>query len=191
MWNTPSNFEVFISTPILWVAAFMIICPLLPLILPPIIGIFTAMREDPENANLKAILEANFSFVHKFIDYIQSKRKPTVSEKLAKEFPAVYKFVYNYGCRVTKFDTILAIDERKKKWVCINDSDMPVWNFSDIDDAEFIEEEKRFYILIRTKRKSFPEIRIESYDKASAERLLNTVNNMRTSVQNNLYSKYE
>lgn len=135
---------------------------------------------DKNNISFSELLADKFSPIIKFVNYIKSKRKLSVSAKLANEYPAVDEFVYSYGCRVTKFDTVIAIDERKKKWVCINDPDLYVWNFSDIDDAELIEDEKWFYILIHTKRPSFPEIRIEAYDRAAAERLLNTVNNMRS-----------
>lgn len=138
---------------------------------------------------ISELLIDKFSPIIKFIEYIKSKRKLSVTEKLAKEFPAVDKFVYHYGCKVTKFDTIIAIDERRQKWVCINNPDMPVWNFADIYDAKLIEEEKRFFVLMRTKRASFPELRIESYDRASAERLLKTVNNMRASVKSKSDSK--
>lgn len=160
---------------------------ILPLVLPILFVIFMIykMITDCAKKNEMSVSEllANiFSPVIKFVDYIKSKRKPSVSEKLAREFPAVYKFVYDHRCKVTKFDTVIAIDERKKKWVCINDPDLYVWNFSDIDDAELVEDEKGLYVLIHTKRPSFPEIRIDAYDRAAAERLLNTVNNMRISA---------
>ena len=163
--------------------ALLVILLLSPFIVGTISTIYVLKKEDPENFNWEAIREANFPFIIKLHDKIKSKRKLSVSEKLANEYPAVYEFVYNYGCKVTKFDTVIAIDERKQKWVCVNDPDLYVWDFSDIDDAELIEEEKRFYILIHTKRITFPKMRIESYDRASAERLLNTVTNMRDSAK--------
>ena len=168
------SFRDLIDYPEIWIALLMFASPIICIIIKMIMD-----YANENNISISELLADKFSPIIKFIEYIKSKRKLSVSEKLANEYPAVYEFVYDYGCRVTKFDTVIAIDERRKKWVCINDPNLYVWNFSDIDGAELVEDEKRVYVLIHTKRITVPEIRIESYDKASAERLLNTVNNMR------------
>ena len=183
MKHIPSNFEIFMSEPMLWVGIFTIICPLLPIILPPIIGIFVAKREDPENANFKAVWEANFSFVHKLADRIKSSKE---SKRLADKYPAVNKFVH-LGYKVTKFDTVIAIDERNYKWVCVNVLNMPVLSFSDIIESEIVEDKELTRVIIYTKNEFVPEININVYDRIVAESLIKTVNNMRASVQNNLY----
>lgn len=177
------TFNDLINHPILWLGILIIALPALVIILPIIITLIVARHDDPENFNLKTIIDTNFPTVPKCFDKIKSKRMLSVSDKLSNEYPAVKAFV-EQGYKVTKFETAIVIDEHRQKWICINNADMPVLDFSEIIDTELISKEKYFFILIHTTNISCPKIRIDAYDRAAADRLLNTVKNMCISAGN-------
>ena len=161
----------------------LIILLLSPFIVGTVSTIMVLKKEDPDNFNWNAVWEANFSFVHKLVDRIKSSKE---SKRLTDKYPAVNKFVH-LGYKVTKFDTVIAIDERNYKWVCVNVLNMPVLSFSDIIESEIVEDKELTRVIIYTKNEFVPEIYINVYDRIVAESLIKTVNNMRASVQNNLY----
>ena len=182
MSRIPSTFEIFMSEPILWLGIFIISIPLIFVVVSTVINAKVINHLDPENANFIAVWEANFSADKR--RYKKEFRKKV--NQLTAKYPAVRKFLY-YKYNITKIDTAIVIDERYQKWICIYNEKMPVLSFSEIVGTEAIENDGQICVLIYTKNELVPEIRIDVSDSDSAERLMKTFSDMRTSVQNNLY----
>ena len=176
--------DILIKEPFFWIFILVILGLLSPFIVGTISMITVYKHDDPDNFNWEAVREANFSADKR--RYKKEFRKKV--NQLTAKYPAVRKFLY-YKYNITKIDTAIVIDERYQKWICIYNEKMPVLSFSEIIGTEAIEDDGQICVLIYTQNELFPEIRIDVYDRASAENLMNTVTNMRDSVQNNLYKK--
>lgn len=161
------------------------------LLSPFIVGLITTANklkhEDPENFSWKAVWKANFLFD-------ENSYKIELREKVVQRFgeDSVMSKLVNLQHNVLKLNTAIVIDKNNQKLMCIYNKKMPVLDFYEITGTMIVEEDEgQIYVLIYTRNELFPEISINVYDRTSAEGLIKTLNDVRASAQNNLYSKYE